>query len=508
MKGTFTSTTVALAIACAGASCQRSIEGTACPCVSGYQCCPAEKACYPEGVRCPGSVAGALAWTAAGVPTFDEAGNVFVDQEDSLGVHAISLLDEWTGVPRWTKVGFFRLLCSTYQVAVFVEVPRAGGNLPPPDYTGLEGVAIANGNTQWGLAPYGPGAAFPSCPASGGRVYVADAAPADGYVDFKVYATEDGALTHSVRLDGAPIDVPIQVVGVQDRLALVKWEEGGEYTVKALELPDGQPGSVKWTARLPMPTMLLFEDPDRLFAFTGTPIVDLSLVRLAPGDGSVIWRRPAPVAAWVGSRWPGVVLLQERAELVAIAEDDGAALWTFSLLEEGHDPGRLRILDSGDILISYDVSFEPGHALHKLVGVDGTVRWQLDTVGVSFDTVDPDERYLSGDTTLRQLKLDIGSYGWTYTDDETNYPRAVEGYDAERLFVRVAEKRAPECASSCSQRFIALARRDGSFLWQTDWLFPEFPPQDFGVRADNPRVYVYSSPPGSSGAGALWAFSQ
>ena len=48
-----------LAIACAvAAACQRPIEGTPCPCLSGYRCCAAEQACYPEGARCPGAVPG------------------------------------------------------------------------------------------------------------------------------------------------------------------------------------------------------------------------------------------------------------------------------------------------------------------------------------------------------------------------------------------------------------------------------------------------------------------
>jgi outer membrane protein assembly factor BamB len=491
------STMVALAIACAVASCQRSTEGAACPCLAGYQCCATKQACYPENVRCPGTEPGALAWTASGIPTFDQVGNVFLDEDKGFQMHDISLLDRGNGVPRWTEHGDLRLVCSTDEIAVFEELagPRK-----------LFGVAIADGSRRWEVSLYGEA----YCPGTGTYLYVTGLTPPGGFAALNVYATRDGAITWSVPLDHAPIDPPIWVAGVQDHLALLWWSNGTESTIQAVELPGGQPGSVSWTAHLPYVTSLAFQARDRIYALTRDPTLGESLVWLAPADGQVIWRHTAAggAATWVGSRWSGTLLLKEADELVAIARDNLEVLWTFPLTEPGHGDARLRILDSGEPLISHDILSQPGTTLNKLVGSNGQVRWTFNQKG-SFYAMGPDESYLLAEGYLVQFKLESNDRGWEYLDDYNNYLRAIHGYDDARLFVRAGSHSDGECASAptCSQRFVAFGRLDGSLLWRTDWLVTS-PSQDFFVHSGGDRVYVFAPAVGAVRTGVLWAFWQ
>lgn len=506
----------ALAVAGAAASCQRSIETTPCPCLSGYRCCPVEKACYPDGVRCPSAVPGALAWAASGVPTYDQVGNVYVDEEDALGMHAIALLDKDSGVRRWTERGDLWLRCTTDEVATFVK--SAGFGLPTTSTESptLIGVSTSDGSRRWQLPLNGPVSDIVSCSATEEHMYVAEVIPGASTV-FSAYSTGDGKIAWRVPL-AAPVDSWTGIVGVQEmtgvtaKVALVVWTEGDESVIQALDLLPGQDGSVKWTARLPSAGGFSFQSPDEIFVITGDPAADQTLVRLASADGSVMWRYPQFRSSfgWTPSRWPGISLLREVGNLVAIEEEHGAVLWTFPLTQEGYEEGRLRLVPaSGDLLISY-VSATAGPTNYKLVGADGQARWSLNLEG-TFHLLGRDEAYLVTDGGLTQLRPESGAPGWTlaaWTDDYgiPNFVRALHAYDDNHLFVSVGQNEA-ECASACGERIAALVRRDGNGLWQTSVsLFSESPTHNYVVHTDADRLYVFTPSSGALRTGALLAF--
>jgi outer membrane protein assembly factor BamB len=496
------STLVALAIACAGASCQRATGGAPCPCLSGYQCCPAEQACYPEEMRCPSAVPGALIWTADGVPTFDRAGNVYVDREESITLHAISLLDKGSGVARWTQRGSLWIRCSTADVAVLLD--------QSDDVAGprLIGVSTADGTQRWSIPLTSVGDDF--CSDSGEEIYTVHVSA--GASILNVYATRDGRITRRVPLTSSS-GKPVVVHGVHDNVVLVSWQvssdEPGEFVIEAVELPDNGEGSIRWTTHLPvMWAELWLQDPDRIFALTSDVTGRPSLVRLAETDGAVAWtHRTASftVDRVRSGRSPGIVVLTEGPNLVAVAEDTGEVRWTLPLTErDGYADGWPQIVPSGDVLIQHASEPVLGSAIHKLVGADGRIRWTFGPVDGSLTPTDRDEYYLVYDGVLSQVRPESGVHAWSYAFEEDPailYLPEITGYDDTYLFARVASH---DCGSPCFGGLAAVARKDGTPAWSTDGLFP---PQDVVSNRVGERVYAFVDDFSYNvRVGKVWAF--
>jgi outer membrane protein assembly factor BamB len=506
------STLVALAIACAGASCQRATEGAACPCLAGYQCCQTEQACYPEEMRCPSAVPGALIWTATGFPTFDQAGNVYVDQPESAEQHAISRLDVGTGQPRWTQRGFLELRCSTDDAAVLMEWPGTGD---VPWEPRLRGVSGSDGSERWSLRMNW--SAHTHCADAGDRLYAVQPSAL-------TLITSGGEINGTVPI-GVPDDELVMLRGAQDDLALLSWEEvGGGSALAAVELAHDQPGRVRWRTHLNLAESW-FSASGKIFALTfDSTNGNRSLVRLSPADGNPMWTlevgdsafpalwTPEPWRAGalrIASPWAGIVVLRVGAELLAVAEGTGAASWTFPLTESGFAMSEAQIPPSGDLLIRYDSSTS-ALKLYKLVNRDGAMRW---IVGPYAGSLIPtaDEYYLLEPGFISRIDPDSGDRVWTFiccedpTDPIIFYPREVVGYDEEHVFVRTTTGSGPTC-NFCEANIVALARSNGARSWKTDWLFTENYHQFFRFHVAGPRLFVFAQVPGALRTGTLWAF--
>src|SRR5690348_3542443 len=83
-------------------ACGRSLLGTPCPCVDGYTCCAADRACYPVG-QCPGEHAAGGDTSTGGAPmggtgsASGKGGTVGTSTEDAFVFPEFCTTDGWCG---------------------------------------------------------------------------------------------------------------------------------------------------------------------------------------------------------------------------------------------------------------------------------------------------------------------------------------------------------------------------------------------------------------------------
>ena len=227
--------------------------------------------------------------------TFDPGGNVYVDEEEQLATHKISLLDKENGKARWTREGYLHPQCAKDDIMALLQWSFGVDGPPASVQPLLFGVSNATGTPQWSVDLTGKG--WVGCSADAERAYSYEQTASSDRTTLNVHATRDGALIWSIPF-GAPADssfdpahpTPAWITEQLDHLLIMSFSIGHATYLQALELPDGQPGSVRWT--LPVPRGLgYFQDgPARIFL----DISDgdsTSLVRIYPSDGSAIWTR-------------------------------------------------------------------------------------------------------------------------------------------------------------------------------------------------------------------------
>jgi len=505
LKRVLVSMVTMLAAAIAVVSCQRPIEGAACPCLAGYQCCQAEQACYPEGVRCPSALPGDLIWTATGVPTFDQAGNVYVDDQQSTELHAISLLDKESGEPRWTQRGWLELRCSTEDATVLMQWSDLARD-PGPRFQ-LLGVSNADGTERWALPMNASGHTL--CAGAGKRIFAVQPAALASVTPAGEISSRGSVATSDEQL--------IWLMDVEDDLAVVTWQAGAGSEVAALELPGRSPGSVRWEKTM-LTANVWMQGQGKLFtlnvdAMTG----NRSLVRLSPTDGGPVWTydvgRSAvfpgvyvsdperPYTSRITSPWPGIVVLRAESDLIGVGVDSGDLLWTLPAAEDGYEMLPSQATPSGDLLISYR-AFSGSSAMYKLAGADGSLHWTIGPLDGSVFPTD-DESYVVEAGFVSRVDRATGVRVWT--SDDGSYSREVVGYDDQHVFVRMTADTHDVC-QFCPGRLVALARSDGRYSWQTDVLFEETYHRFFRFQVAGPRIYVFARTPDVLNTGTLWAF--
>ena len=201
-----------------------------------------------------------------------------------------------------------QLRCVKDDIAAFLQLPF-GANGPPTEVQPeLFGVSNTMGTQQWSVDLTGKGVV--GCSYNG--AYVMEPSSSSNNSILNVHAMRDGTVTWSVPF-GAPVEAPVNPNAQSARLHRQRGNHlvivvycDGQFRLRALELPDGQQGSVRWTLPLPVEMVSYFYDgPDRIFVMLQEGDDVYSVVRLALSDGSRMWTRSGSGTATPGTRRSG-----------------------------------------------------------------------------------------------------------------------------------------------------------------------------------------------------------